>query len=1287
MKKFLSISKNKFSWKKICKGIEDGKHAFCGPHTVQIDLTDKCNNACIGCWVHSPLLDKKEIFPQGEKELPYGLVKKLIEDLHALGTREIFLSGSGEPFMYPKILDVIKLIKSKGMYLNIVTNAGLLDERISRMLVKLGVDLITASIWAGSLESYIAIHPDKDIYDFEKIKTNLEKIAAHKRNYNSLFPHVKIYNVICAKNYQDIGMMVNFAKDLDADSLEFQIIDIIKGKTDNLALNSASMENIINQFEDLKQRKDMVFFVVPKETPLNEFSNKELYDLGKIWKNYKEGFEASRYCASLKCKKNVVIDNERIVISENTSVKDTRPHTFWYEFRNKKCQECKEKTNCLDNGSISVKLMNILGVGSFIRRGLSAESDRGIYEEKILASPCYIGWYYARVLTNGDVIPCCKAASHPLGSLCKNSFSEIWNSSAYEEFRFKARTLPKSAPYFSKINCIKSCDNWGMNLQIAAELKESTFSEEKQSYFKVLVCNMLKNGFRETFHKVARNLTPSNLRDRYLEILGIYDGEHAYKGPFHVQIDLTNNCNNNCIACWCNSPLLKEKRLSEEEKKQYLPLSLIKEFLDEISHMGATEVYFSGGGEPFMHPNIMEILEYTKRKNLLCHVNTNFTLLDTKSINRIIEIEVDFLTVSTWAATADTYIKTHSNKTAHDFYKIRENLIYLNAHKKDKPRIKLYNVLFNMNYLDVEKMVEFAAETGSESLEFTLVDTIPNATDVLALNKKELIALSELCKKIKSKLDKNNRVKTNGILLFQFDQFLRRISVFEDAEEAKYDKNIIDSMPCYIGWLFARVIPNGEVHSCLKAHRVPTGSLYQNRFHEIWNSPRQAYFRKKTLVYKKTDPFFRLIGNDPYAKEAGCYKSCDDIGRNMWMHNRLKMLSLPEKAALKILSKTAKIAKRLRPKQEIQQAYHNNPVIAGIIHGRKAFAGPEQAVIDPTNRCNLRCISCWLYSPLLRDNKPSDGWLRKELPKDTLIKLIDELTFLGTKRIRFTGGGEPFLYKDLMDVIAYARKKELLVAITTNFGLVSKKQIKQLIDLGIEELAISIWASNPEVYEKVHPGIPSAYFNKLKENLIYLKETKKNKPRVTFDNVIMNCNYMDFEDMYEFALKYGADSIYFTIADVFLNQTDALLLNENERKGLLEEVLKIKKRNQKEKSIQLEFFDGFIRRISKPKADFEKGEYDKADVDKIPCYAGWIFTRVLADGNVAPCCRGVKKIMGNINGGPFKDIWFSDRYNEFRAKAKYLHKSDAYFKDIGCIKECDNLMHNEQMHTRISYLL
>ena len=226
--------------------------------------------------------------------------------------------------------------------------------------------------------------------------------------------------------------------------------------------------------------------------------------------------------------------------------------------------------------------------------------------------------------------------------------------------------------------------------------------------------------------KVASKLADKGyLKDRYLEVLGIFDGKYSYKGPFHVQIDLTNDCNNQCIACWCNSPLLKERRLSGDEKKRRLPFEMVKELLDDLRQLGTKEIYYSGGGEPFMHPQIMEILEYTKKKGFVCYVNTNFTLVDKKIINELIRMKVDSLTVSTWAATPQTYVRTHIGRKEEDFLQIVDNLFYLNMHKLQYPKVKLYNVIFTMNYKEIVKMFEFAKKVKSEYVEFTVVDTIP----------------------------------------------------------------------------------------------------------------------------------------------------------------------------------------------------------------------------------------------------------------------------------------------------------------------------------------------------------------------------------------------------------------------------------------------------------------------------------------------------------------------------------------------------------------------------------
>jgi MoaA/NifB/PqqE/SkfB family radical SAM enzyme len=66
--------------------------------------------------------------------------------------------------------------------------------------------------------------------------------------------------------------------------------------------------------------------------------------------------------------------------------------------------------------------------------------------------PCYVGSYFAVVLGNGSVMPCCQS-SRPLGSVHEEGFSAIWKGERYRAFRRAARALPVASPALSSCEC------------------------------------------------------------------------------------------------------------------------------------------------------------------------------------------------------------------------------------------------------------------------------------------------------------------------------------------------------------------------------------------------------------------------------------------------------------------------------------------------------------------------------------------------------------------------------------------------------------------------------------------------------------------------------------------------------------------------------------------------------------------------------------------------------------------------------------------------------------------
>ena len=259
--------------------------------------------------------------------------------------------------------------------------------------------------------------------------------------------------------------------------------------------------------------------------------------------------------------------------------------------------------------------------------------------------------------------------------------------------------------------------------------------------------------------------------------------------------------------------------------------------------------------------------------------------------------------VSIWAGTPSIYARTHPNKNEETFVQLKDVLTYLNEYKGKKglaPVIKVYNVVFNLNYGDFEHMIDFVINTHSEAVEFTLIDTIPGKTDKLLLSKNQVAELFETAKKVKAKKD-------DRVWLGNYDTFLRRLSS-SCHDKGEYDRDVLNTVPCYAGWAFIRVIGNGDVNSCLKSHRIPIGNLHKQSFRFLWNNARQREFRKRTRSFKQDDPYFRFIGNDTNAT-VGCFRSCDNIGHSLLVQNNIDRLQGWQKQLLKTVASMSRMGR------------------------------------------------------------------------------------------------------------------------------------------------------------------------------------------------------------------------------------------------------------------------------------------------------------------------------------------------------------------------------------------
>jgi MoaA/NifB/PqqE/SkfB family radical SAM enzyme len=369
-------------------------------------------------------------------------------------------------------------------------------------------------------------------------------------------------------------------------------------------------------------------------------------------------------------------------------------------------------------------------------------------------------------------------------------------------------------------------------------------------------------------------------------------GFWATNGPEIVQFDITNRCNNNCLCCWNNSPLLGNLAPLPEWKNQELPVSLVKKTIKDLAQMGTKTLFFAGGGEPFMHPDLMEILTEAKSHGLKVVMNTNFTLVNEEMISRMVDLKIDFIHASILAGSPEIYTQIHPNKTLDDFERIKHMLFFL-ADIKDqkkalgyKPHLNMYYVVFNRNFHEITQMVNLALWVRASSLEFAPIDIIPGATESLLLNKEQIAIVVRDLKMQNKILKEKQKAYPNPITFIeQYDSFLSRITN-KNAVHGQYGTLVNNLKSCYAGWKFSRIAADGNVYPCLKANKIIVGNIYNGSFPSIWNGVKQMLFREKTLRFDKNDPYFQGIGNNAEAVGFGCNLICDNITINLDMERQ-----------------------------------------------------------------------------------------------------------------------------------------------------------------------------------------------------------------------------------------------------------------------------------------------------------------------------------------------------------------------------------------------------------------
>jgi len=200
---------------------------------------------------------------------------------------------------------------------------------------------------------------------------------------------------------------------------------------------------------------------------------------------------------------------------------------------------------------------------------------------------------------------------------------------------------------------------------------------------------------------------------------------------------------------------------------------------------------------------------------------------------------------------------------------------------------------------------------------------------------------------------------------------------------------------------------------------------------------------------------------------------------------------------------------------------------------------PMRILWKLTGLCNAGCLHCWAS-------------LGKTHPSDALYKTAYDIINLDVMMVSLSGG-EPFLCKEIFNIIKILKKNNTILEIMSNGSLVTEEvaeRLSNIIDLETDVVQISLDGSSAEIHDKQRNSrIFNATINGIKNLRRY-----NIKVRIAFCATYIN----QFDVFNTYKLANSLDVQTFSAVPVFKFRKASLFEDTIDSKQYLEELIRCK---------------------------------------------------------------------------------------------------------------------------------
>lgn len=334
------------------------------------------------------------------------------------------------------------------------------------------------------------------------------------------------------------------------------------------------------------------------------------------------------------------------------------------------------------------------------------------------------------------------------------------------------------------------------------------------------------------------------------------DGRSAPPGV--LSLKLLDRCNLRCSMCDQFGP--RGRLLDKGKRSPDMPIDKIESLLEEAGEFKPS-VYLTGG-EPMLHPEILEIIEMiTVGHGLSCEMNTNGLLVGSHAAELVGRCKLDILTVSAHGPDSKTNDAVVGVKGALDRVTASIQAVRLARSSQGSltPLIRVNCVITRETNGRLRDMVEFARIAGADQI--NIQHPIYTTDEMIARHEKCFVPMFKTGSpglagylNTAAGLDPDSIQRQLAGMKNGSDclalTFYPKVAG-EDIEAYYTDPfHHFRREGCSMPWLKATIAPNGNVTPCLD---LIVGNAFEEGLRAVWNGDKIRAFRK-ALAERKLFP-------------------------------------------------------------------------------------------------------------------------------------------------------------------------------------------------------------------------------------------------------------------------------------------------------------------------------------------------------------------------------------------------------------------------------------------------